>query len=537
MSKLAEKMRTIFTAGSALFLSCGLLTGCGNTESTSSAQETSPVEEEPAIDLNLLDENLVDDNYDNFYEIFVYSFCDSDGDGHGDLNGVTSKLSYLRDMGYTGIWLMPIHPSSTYHKYNVDDYYDIDDLYGTLEDFDNMIAEAHSLGIKVILDLVVNHSSSNNSWFRKSANAHINHDESNEYYDWYNFSDTAKSGYNLYTNSVGSIYYESQFDSSMPDFNLDSEGVRNEICNIIEFWTDRGADGFRLDACTSYYTGNSTSNHEFCDWISTKVKEYNEDAFVIGEVLENSTTTIKGYAQAAPNMSFFSFMTSTNNAESAYPVRCLNSSTAAKTYFGYAETVIDTAAGGIAAPVLDNHDLNRICGTVGRVKEKVKFVYGINSMFNGTTFTYYGDEIGMIGSGSDPNRRISMLWGGDTETTINPPDTSSASYAFDGVEEQLKDENSIISYYKQINNLRNAFPEIARGSVARTDVGIDKVLVMDKTYNDNTIKVVINFDTEEHVVEGDYGTLAKGISAYDEGIVSQDGESLTLSGYSIAILQ
>ncbi len=548
MSRLSN-FRKIFTLASAFTLS---LAGCSTGEISSGEEisssddissvvdspiEESTVEEEPIAELDLLEENLVDDNYDNFYEIFVYSFCDSDGDGHGDLNGVTSKLSYLRDMGYTGIWLMPIHPSSTYHKYNVDDYYDIDDTYGTLDDFDALIAEAHSLGIKVILDLVVNHCSSNNTWFRKSANAHLSGDTSNEYYDWFNFSTTSQSGYNLYTGSLGSIYYESQFDSSMPDFNLDCNGVREEIGNIVEFWTDRGADGFRLDACTSYYTGDVSANHDFCNWISTTIKSYNEDAFIIGEVLENSTSIISGYAEAAPDMSFFSFMTSTNNAESCYAVRCLNSSSAAQTYFQYAGNVISTAAGGIPAPVLDNHDMNRICGLVGRVEEKVKFVYGLNSMFNGTTFTYYGDEIGMIGSGSDPNRRISMNWGNGVETTINPSGTTSSSYAFDGVYEQQRDENSIINYYKQINNLRNAFPEIARGSISRTDTGIAKVLAMDKTYNDSTITIVINFDTAEQSIDGDYGTLVKGISAYDDGVVTQDGTALTLSGYSIAILQ
>ncbi len=527
---LNTKFRKTFTLAAAMTLSCSSLIGLSGC--------SDEPEEEPEEDLlNLLDENLVDDNYDNFYEIFVYSFCDSDGDGYGDLNGVTSKLPYLRDMGYTGIWMMPIHPSTTYHKYNVTDYYDIDDLYGTLEDFDNLIATAHDLGIKVILDLVVNHTGSACDWFRQSANAHLSGNTENEYYDWYNFSTTAKSGYNLYTGTLGSIYYESQFDSAMPDLNLDCEAVRDEITNIMQFWTDRGADGFRLDACTSFYTGDVTSCREFCNWISTTAKEINEDAFVIGEVLENSTSIISGYASAAPNMSFFSFMTSTNNSTSAYAYQSMNSSTPVSKYYGFAQTVISTAAGGIPAPVLDNHDLNRICGLVGRTKEKVKFVYGLNSMFNGTTFTYYGDEIGMIGSGSDPNRRISMNWGNEIAKTNNPSGTTSSEYAFDGVAEQQEDTTSILSYYKQINNLRNAFPEIARGDISQEDSGLDKVLIMDKTYNDNTIKIVINFDTAEQTLEGDYGVLAKGISAYDDGVVTQIDNTLTLSGYSIAILQ
>ncbi len=111
------------------------------------------------LDLGLLEENLLDDNYGNYYEIFVYSFYDSDGDGIGDLNGVTEKLDYIKDMGYTGIWLMPICQAYSYHKYDVLDYYSVDSDYGTMEDFENLIAEAHARGIKVILDLVVNHTS------------------------------------------------------------------------------------------------------------------------------------------------------------------------------------------------------------------------------------------------------------------------------------------------------------------------------------------------------------------------------------------
>ena len=108
-----------------------------------------------------------DDNYRTWYEIFVYSFCDSDGDGIGDLNGVRSKLDYLQELGITGIWLMPINPSTSYHKYNVSDYYSIDPDYGTLEDFEALLSECQERGIKVIMDLVVNHTGSEHPWFKE----------------------------------------------------------------------------------------------------------------------------------------------------------------------------------------------------------------------------------------------------------------------------------------------------------------------------------------------------------------------------------
>ena len=112
--------------------------------------------------------NIIDDKYRNWYEIFVYSFYDSNNDGYGDLNGVTMKLDYIKDMGFNGIWLMPIHPSPTYHKYDVKDYYNIDSIYGTLDDFNKLIEEAHKRDIKVIVDLVVNHSSSEHPYFKEA---------------------------------------------------------------------------------------------------------------------------------------------------------------------------------------------------------------------------------------------------------------------------------------------------------------------------------------------------------------------------------
>ena len=118
------------------------------------------------------EDNIPDDNYRNYYEIFVYSYCDSNGDKIGDLNGITSKLEYIRDLGYTGIWLTPIFTSSSLHKYNASSYYEIDASFGTLEDFDKLILKAHALGIKVILDLAINHSSKNASYFQKAVEAH-----------------------------------------------------------------------------------------------------------------------------------------------------------------------------------------------------------------------------------------------------------------------------------------------------------------------------------------------------------------------------
>ena len=143
-----------------------------------------------------------DDNYRTFYEIFVYSFCDSDNDGIGDLKGIQSKLDYLEELGVSGIWLMPIHPSTTYHKYNVSDYYSIDPAYGTMQDFEELLAACKERNIRIILDLVVNHTGSQHPWFQEATDYLRSLPKDKEpdtaackYLDYYHFSqESAGSG-------------------------------------------------------------------------------------------------------------------------------------------------------------------------------------------------------------------------------------------------------------------------------------------------------------------------------------------------------
>ena len=207
-----------------------------------------------------------DDNYRTFYEVFVYSFCDSDGDGIGDFNGLTSKLDYLQDLGIQGIWLMPIHPSVTYHKYDVMDYYEIDPQYGTMEDFDNFMAECEKRDIHVIIDLVLNHTGSEHAWFKTAVEylQGLNGAEPNAadcpYLDYYYFSKEQSSGYCQVEGT--DWYYEGKFNYDMPDVNLDCEAVWTEIEDIMSFWFDKGVAGCRLDAAKEFVSGNVTKNME-----------------------------------------------------------------------------------------------------------------------------------------------------------------------------------------------------------------------------------------------------------------------------------
>ena len=208
------------------------------------------------------------DNCGTAYEILVCSFCDSNGDGIGDLNGIRSKLDYIKDLGFDAIWLTPVHPSATYHKYDVDDYCAIDPTFGTIEDYEALLKECHGRDIRVYMDLVLNHTSDEHEWFR-AATDYLQELPSGwepdtsycKYYDYYNFSREAKNGYAHIEGTEW--FYEAGFWSEMPDLNLSSEAVRAEIKDIMSFWLDKGVDGFRLDAVTSYFANDQGANIEF----------------------------------------------------------------------------------------------------------------------------------------------------------------------------------------------------------------------------------------------------------------------------------
>ena len=449
---------------------------------------------------------IIDDSYRNYYEIFVYSFYDSNGDGYGDLNGVTEKLDYVADMGYTGIWFMPVHPSPTYHKYDISDYYDIDPKYGTLDDMKNLIKEAHARNIDIILDLVVNHTSSMHPWFREACSEIAKNGEpSGKYKDWFNFQQGYGSGYS----QVGSTgwYYEARFWSGMPDLNLDNPEVRDEIRNIMKYWFDLGVDGFRLDACTSYYTGSVDKNVEFLNWLSTTAHELKNDCFLVGEAWENADPLIRRYYDSGLD-SFFIFTAATGEGSIVTGPMSFSSRSCGLKFNDLLLKLQSTYDIGIPSMFLGNHDTARAANFLRKsMPERVKMAAGILAMMPGALFTYYGEEIGMLGMGEDPNKRIAMLWDGlDSKgyCTKSPEGikVNADSYYFESVAGQQSDKASILNYYKKAMRLRNLYPEIARGKVEVLNglSGVtagDQVSVTRRTWNGSNIIVILNLNSQE----------------------------------------
>lgn len=509
------------------------------------------------IEEDLETTNIIDDNYGNYYEIFVRSFYDSDGNGIGDLQGVIQKLDYISDLGFTGIWLMPINKSSSYHKYNVDDYYQIDPQYGTMADFEELIAECHKRGIKLIIDLVLNHSGSRNPLFSKALNAHekelagfVLSEEEEKFKDFYTFFDSKDdipSGITAYPTRGGLFYYEGNFSSDMPEFNYDNPAVYEEVKNIMKFYFDKGLDGFRLDAVKYFYFNNHTKNVEVLRKINEIAKEINPKSYIVGECWDSKEVIAKYYESGID--SFFNFPASVTNPY-GYILNGINrEGDALNTYYKGMLENITLAGNYVPAPFIDNHDTVRFTST--RNYRNSKFQYALLSMLNGNTFTYYGDEVGMVGTKEvDQNVRIPILWGeegekGDCSLISGVTTNELTRYIYPTVSEQINDEESFYNFYKKCLLIRNQNPEIARGSIelVAMDRDVDKLLFISKEYNGSKIGIIFNFspyydlniDITQYGYEKVVGQIVVDCSNKYIGEL-KDG-TIQMPSYSIAIVK
>jgi alpha-amylase len=457
----------------------------------------------------------IDDNYRNYYEIFVRSFYDSNGDGIGDIRGMTEKLDYLKDnsnrsnsLGIDGIWLMPIMPSPTYHKYDVTDYYSIDSQYGTMEDFEDFISACEERGIKVIIDLVLNHSSAQHPWFL-SAKQSIGIEpcgeevcthkqlcrEHNKHINFYNFSREKRAGYH----SVGmpsGWYYEGVFWDQMPDLNLDNEEVIKELEAIGKFWIDKGVSGFRLDAVTSFYTGNTSKSVGFLKDFIAKMKEYKEDVYIVGEVWADANTTAQFYESGIDSLFNFPFADSTGRIVTT--VRNKNGAAFSKAVEAWQQRIRDINPRAIDAPFLSNHDMGRSGGFLARDLALQKMAASLYLMLPGNSFIYYGEELGMLGSGIDENKRLPFVWSvTDTTGITNAPSNANYTETIEaGVMEQEKDENSLLQFYKRAIRIKNENPEIQRGIVTSIDLDEEVICAYSLEYENSMVYIIHNLSEE-----------------------------------------
>ena len=453
-------------------------------QTTAENEQEAAENQTPAEDMQAQTSSLTRDEFcRTTYEVFVYSFCDSDGDGIGDLPGLISKLDYINDgdpaggedLGMTGLWLMPVFPSNTYHKYDATDFVGIDPSYGTLEDMDALIAECHERGMTIILDLAVNHTSTAHPWFQEAAgylrSLPPGRDAVKEecpYVWYYQFAREQYDGYVPLPDSEW--YYEARFWSEMPDLNLTTGEVRQELKNVIDFWLDRGVDGFRLDAVTSYYTDNPEASIEFTRWLTRTAKEKNPSAYIVGEAWADQNTYAQFYRSGIDSLFDFAFA-----GRDGIIARTVNGAGDLR-YFAEAMAQEEGLYASlnpsyVNAPFYSNHDMDRGAEYyAGGNAAKIKIAEALNLLMPGNAFIYYGEELGMKGAGRDENRRAPMHWSDDPQAAgmcAGPAGMETILMEYGSLEKQASDPDSIFSYVREAVRIRESLPAIARGKTVR----------------------------------------------------------------------
>ena len=483
-----KKLISIFLC--ALLAGSAVLSGCGNNDIVESRTASAST-----------------DKYRNFYQIFVQSFCDSNDDGVGDLQGIIDQLDYLNDgdpnsgddLGIDGLWLTPIMPSKSYHKYDVENYYDIDPDFGTLETFDTLVEECHKRGINLIIDLVLNHISSQNPLFTQAAFevADGNLDGNAKYFEIHEkdyFSEDTQ------VVALGNYACEANFSLDMPEWNLNSEATREEFTNIAKFWLDRGVDGFRLDAC-KYYNNKETDGTEFLGWFVDTCRGINPDVYIVGETWSDDSDIANLFESGIDSQFAFKFATTTgliNNFMSTQKGQALVSKVA-----NYEKKMREKNPDEINAMFLSNHDQMRMANSLGsKGLNYEKFAASVYMLFPGNSFTYYGEEIGLTAPNTtgDANYRTPMVFDSENMqkievqglgSTFDPPTDG-------GVKQQLEDDNSLLNFYRRIIKAKLQNQEIARGQITEiVDMDDTAVGAFFVEYNGEKLMIIHNFDSEQ----------------------------------------
>ena len=477
------------------------------------------------------------------YEIFVRSFYDTNGDKIGDLNGVTAKLPYLYDLGVKTLWLMPIHKTNTYHGYDVVDYKSVAPDLGTIDDFDNLVTEANKYNIDIMLDMVFNHTSNQHEWFKKSALYY----QENEglYANYYNWSETAGNGYNRYSNGK---YYESRFDASMPDLNLDYEDVRNEIDSICKFWIqDHGVKGFRLDAVLYYYYGKASKNIEFLSWLKQTTQKYDPNFYMVGEAWDDSGDQQLSYYASGLD-SFFNFRHSITGMKTLITLtKGVGSANAyAQDIESYEKTLKEKNPNGYSSYFLSNHDQDRISKSY--FDEYLicnKAAANLYCLLPGTPFMYYGEEISLKGERgseqSDRLRRLPMIWSESDKTGECKASENAKNYdqVTAGVEDQALVEDSLLNHYKRVINVRNQYPFLKKGIFKNLTPSLEEssgyVMAYSITLGDQAAIFVHNFGFESATMNNIGGRILNDLNVTAQR-AEINGDSLILGPHSSVVL-
>lgn len=489
----------------------------------------------------------------NLYQIFVRSFADSNGDGVGDIPGITQHLQYLADLGINAIWLTPFYPSPQADMgYDVADYYSVDPIYGTLGDFDAMTDKAHALGIRVFIDIVPNHTSSQHAWFQAALKAAPGSAERNRYLfaDGRNNGQQPPNDWKGWTTDVpwtkvDNQWYLNMFSPAQPDLNWRNPEVRDEFKNVLRFWMKRGVDGIRIDAPTLLIKPDFSAKELedslpdlfpiYADWRQMIDEEFGPRCMV-GEVFDDAETGMENFVDKAHMDQIFCFeyqqaawkatafkdiiaswvATTREHGSSTVWVSSSHDLMRQVTFLGFEDLAIKASDVEADAPQPDLE-----LGT-----RRTRAMTLMTMWLPGAICTYYGEELGLPDNthlseavlGRDVDRdgcRAPMPWQSDAQnlgfstsakTWLPQPE----EYNELAVDVQAESDDSMLNLYRTLFQMRQE-EELASGDVEFFDVDNDDVIVA----RNGNIYLAINFsDDAVPMPEGEI--IAKSLPDIDE---------------------
>ena len=491
------------------------------------------------------------------YEIFVMSYADGNGDGKGDFKGLTAKLDEVAWLGINGIWLMPIMPSDTYHKYHVTDYKNIDPDYGTLDDFKEFIEEAHKRNIRVITDFVVNHTGNNHPWFLDAAK-----DKNSIYRDYYVWADKDSIRNQLFkkvrtldsdnirkwhatNNDTTAEHYYGYFNGLCPDLNLDNPEVRAQIVDIAKFWLlEMKVDGFRMDAAKHIFPDDrATDNHAFWVWFRDEMEKIKPDVYLVGEVWSEAKD-VAPYLQGLPSLFNFDL----GYAITGVAKTGRDSIGLVRRYKEIRDYYKSITEDYLDATFIKNHDQTRLLSELQGDINKNKIAAALLLTMPGTPYVYYGEEIGMLGDklstyedqfGPDAFVREPYVWGSGKS---DPMQTSwetprySTSKTVVPYGAQKDDPASLLRFYRDLITFRNSSRPLTYGDIEPSGTHIEEVVSFKRRYENEELLVLHNVSDIEVTVEVEQGFNRIVYSTVGDNIHRSEID-ITLPAFSTIMLE
>jgi alpha-amylase len=477
------------------------------------------------------------------YEIFVRSFADTPADSNriGDLRGLRENLDYVSSLHAGILWLMPVFPSGSYHGYDITDYRNINPDYGTLQDMDDLIKAAHQRGIRIILDIALNHTSTEHAWFRQAIR-----DPASPYRKFYHFDPKARNG------------YLALFSRNMPDLNLAEPEVRAEVKAIAKFWLDRGIDGFRLDAAKHVFGDtfgpipdvDVRRNNEWWREFSEYVYRIKPEAILVGEVL-GQPDVLKGHAPGLKALLDAPFM----HAARSWIV---------KPTPGFLKNWIESSKGYCPFPFLGSHDENpRLATYLEHRKAPLDESYrlGMYLLLSLAKYPviYNGDELMQRGrkwKGNPPDHRDDpgdgsriydetlrepFPWG----NSGRPPQTAWFAPRFkrrnDGISvEEQNEPKSILSLVRALANLRNELPDYANGKLGSILADTEELLAFEKSDGRYLVLINATANTLDYKIgkPGELVLRSDGVKkAWKRERGKRTGPKVTVPGFGFVLLK